>query len=768
MATDEILQLEALFRHLVLPPKLPRDCDSDNVALDRSLGERLQNALAIYHDVGDTRVWRTLEASLQTTGNLNQGPLYQDDLVKAFQLVKDSDCSVWLGLHVVPQNAALIVHRDHATSSVILEEFQTAAPVSDVLKTEHALTWDFPSRAVAVSLSDFSNESFLGNLSRFLEQASSQAFDRFAARASKGGQSIVEIRDCPSPALISEMLMSLLEGLGSPVHVRRLRKRVRDDVVLDTSEIPWRRSPYWLVLRVTLGRILSALLGDAHEAMGRVYYKFIMCAVLANLLRDCVGKLHPEMTLILQAKLCRRLAKLESEKMSASGPLSAAYNDFFAASSGTFGTIVADARHRVVSSWEEYKRGIVRRIPVLPFRVPRNDLFLVLPNSRAVLLCLLSQNLNSTRRQASVDLSALREGTVFQVNQLASKYSLLIDYEASVIDDAALRSLSSSELRCTQIAESIEHFLDRVGDAYMDNSLLMSRYLLQLFELWMRMDKEATATCPLLKSFHPVFVPRSLDVLCLQTMQEMERLSQVQQYIEARISSHDTDHETIFGDPRKPNSFPLRFVYSTEPGEQMAVLAEEIDAASQRSRSHKQSELADLTRQYEELTQAMQSRKCTCTRLSDGSMDVRGCTKCWKKRCRYRLKINAHEDFLPPPKKGPQKAQRAAILLELRMPRYLAAYRAAVWKLHMLGSQVPLTSQGAPQLLFKDLNQLKEFSTAQNSITLASYKKSFLQTHYKKMKLPKKTDEVVFPFGAEFAYYDTSSRLWADQLPKVP
>ncbi|RSL83107.1 hypothetical protein CEP52_016806, partial [Fusarium oligoseptatum] len=347
MATDEILQLEALFRHLVLPPKLPRDCDSDNVALDRSLGERLQNALAIYHDVGDTRVWRTLEASLQTTGNLNQGPLYQDDLVKAFQLVKDSDCSVWLGLHVVLQNAALIVHRDHATSSVILEEFQTAAPVSDVLKTDHALTWDFPSRAVAVSLSDFSNESFLGNLSRFLEQASSQAFDRFAARASKGGQSIVEIRDCPSPALISEMLMSLLEGLGSPVHVRRLRKRVRDDVVLDTSEIPWRRSPYWLVLRVTLGRILSTLLGDAHEAMGRVYYKFIMCAVLANLLRDCVGKLHPEMTLMLQAKLCRRLAKLESEKMSASGPLSAAYNDFFAASSGTFGTIVADARHRV-------------------------------------------------------------------------------------------------------------------------------------------------------------------------------------------------------------------------------------------------------------------------------------------------------------------------------------------------------------------------------------------------------------------------------------
>ncbi|KAK7420614.1 hypothetical protein QQZ08_010306 [Neonectria magnoliae] len=238
--------------------------------------------------------------------------------------------------------------------------------------------------------------------------------------------------------------------------------------------------------------------------------------------------------------------------------------------------------------------------------------------------------------------------------------------------------------------------------------------------------------------------------------------------MDARISSHDTDRETIFGHPRKPSSFPPRFVYSTKLGERMVVLVERIDAASQRSRARKQSELADLMRQYDELTQAMQSRKCTCTRLPDGRMDVRGCTKCWKMRCRYRLKINAHEDFLPLPNAGPQKAQRAAILFELGMPRYLAAYRAAVWKLYLLGSQGPSVSRGAPQLLLKDLNPLKEFSTNRSSVTLAARKKSFLQTHYGKMKLPKKLAEVVLPFGAEFAYYDTSSSLWADQLPKVP
>ncbi|KAF4338326.1 very large low complexity [Fusarium beomiforme] len=788
MATDETLLLEALFHHLVLPPKLPQTFDGDNIALARGLVERLQNALSMFRGIGDPKIWRTLETSLQATKDLNQNPPYLDDFHRALKNLTESDETVWLGLHVAPQNAALIIHRDHgyvystsslfvilatadltrSTGSVIFEEFQTAAPVSDVLKTEHALTWDFPSRAITVRLEDFNSQSFLKNLSQFLEQACSQAFDKFAARASKGGQSVVETRDCPSPALISEILMSLLEGLGSPVHVCRLRKRVRDDVVLGTSEIPWRRSPYWLVLRITLGRILSTMLDDVHEAMGRVYYKFIVCAVLANLLKDCVESLHPEMTLMLQAKLCRRLAKLESEKMSTTASLRAVYDEFFAASSGYFEAIVSDARARVAGMWEEHKRGVIRQIPILPFRASEKDLVLKLFNSHSFLLRLLSQNLKPARRVVSVDLSSLNEGTVSQINQLASKYSALVDCEENMAIDSSRLSSSSSEKRCEQLAMNIENFIQTVGDAYVDNSLLMSRYLLQLFELWKRMDMEATTLCPLLKDFHPVFTPNSLDVLCLQTRYEMERLSDIQQYIESRINALDGNHGTIFYDPTKISSFPARFVYSTQSGERLVVLGDQIDIVSQRSRSQKQSELANLTQQYDELTQAIQSRNCTCTRLPDGSKDVRGCTKCWKWRCRKRLKINAHEDLLPPPTQGPKKAQRATVLLQLRMPNYLSAYRSAVWKLRILGTQVSLASRGAPQLLFKDHQPLQQFSNKQSSLTLASRKKSFCQTHYQKMALPKKPSNVMFPFGAEFTYYDTLTCLWADQLPKIP
>ncbi|GKU22957.1 unnamed protein product, partial [Fusarium langsethiae] len=769
MSTDEVSLRETLFHHLVLPPKLPRTFDGDNVALAQNVAERLQHAWGRFRGIGDPKVWETLEASLQATRNLNEGPLYQDDIFRALKNVQSSGGAVWLGIHVVPQNAALIIHGDPETDQIIFEEFQAAALVSDILKAEHALTWDFPSRAIAVSSSDFNNESFLENLSRFLEEASSKTFDKFAARASKGGQSIVETRDCASSTLISEILMSLLEGIGNPAHPRRLRKRVRDDVVLDQSEIPWRRSPYWLVLRVTLGRILSTLLDDSHEAIGRVYYKFIICVVLANLLRDCVGSLQPDMVLMIQAKLCRRLAKLESEKEAASGRLREVYDDFFTASSDLFRTIVANAKAHVASSWEGYKQGITRRVPTLPSRAADSDLVLDLPNSHPILLQLLSHQPRPTRSHVSVDLSLLNEGTVSQVNELASKYSALVDCSENMVDNITNCSSNSKEA-CEQLAKSIERFIGAVGEAYVDNPLLMSRYLLQLFELWMHMDMEATTICPLLMQFHPIFVPSSLDVLCLQTRQELERLGQVQRYLQSRISALAEDHETIFSDPNKASSFPFRLVYSSPSRDSLVVLGEKIDSVSQRSRSQKQSELALLTRQYEILTEAMQGMQCVCTRMPDGSRDVRGCTKCWKKRCRKRLSITAHEDLLPAATTDSRKAHRATILLQIRMPAYLSAYRSALWKLYLLGTKVPLASKGAPQLLFKDLTSLQSFATTttDSCITLASRKKSFIKTHYAKMRLPKRDAEVIFPFGAEFTYYDSSSCLWADQLPEVP
>ncbi|RSL53391.1 hypothetical protein CEP54_010421 [Fusarium duplospermum] len=776
MNSEQPPLVEAVFHHLVLPPKLPRKFDGDNAELAVNLGKRLHEALPALRNVGNPAVWDALDASLRATRALDQGFLGGDDLLEGFRTVAESEAPVWLALHITQQNAALLIHRDASGEKIIFESFQVSAPVRDVLSAAHALTWDFPGRAVSVPLHIFNDASFQQNLSDFLEQSSTEAFDQFAARATKGGQSVVEARDCPSPALVNDMLMSLLEGLGNPTTVRQVRKRVRDDVVLDSSDVPWRRSPYWLVLRVTAARILSAMLGDIDERIGRVYYKFLICVVLANLLGESVETLHPEMTLILQAKLCRRLAKLESENKAATGPLRLAYEDLFSATRAFFEGTVDRAKREVAAQWEDYKASIVRQIPLLPGRAPRDDLSLRLPNSGPILLDLLSKTSMDTSRGVRLDVPSLQEGTISQVNQLTATYTSLINYEESFKGTFKDPSRAPGQV-CIEFSTRINTYLKKGEKACRDNPFLMSRYLLRLFELWMHMDRAAIYACPLLKDFHPVFVPQALDVLCLMTREEMERLAHVQEYIAGRVKDHTKHGKTIFSNPRIESAFAFDYVYETTAGESMVQLIEEIEEASEKSRESKEAELEALTDKYRILTQEMQSASCTCTRRPDGTTDTKGCQKCKKRRHRKTLKLMVHEDFLPSSETYDDEAHCAAIVYELRIPKYLAAYRQATWDLYVLGSPPALTQSPNPIVVLDQVDRLKRFARKRPthkgpadkySITLASRKKLFSQTHWRKMKLPKQPHEVILPFGAEFSYYDASSRIWADELPETP
>jgi hypothetical protein len=178
------------------------------------------------------------------------------------------------------------------TDTVIFEVSEASPRAEDVLATDNALQWDFPGRAAEVPADKFFKQTFQESLATFLEKASMEDMGRFAARSSKANISPVETRDTTDPALISQMLMPLLEAVGSPIDVPRIRKRVRDDVTIGAAELPWRRLPLWLVLRVASQRQLCLALG--HE-IGRACYKFLMCTVMAELLRDCSVRLAPEL-----------------------------------------------------------------------------------------------------------------------------------------------------------------------------------------------------------------------------------------------------------------------------------------------------------------------------------------------------------------------------------------------------------------------------------------------------------------------------------------
>jgi hypothetical protein len=68
----------------------------------------------------------------------------------------------------------------------------------------------------------------------------------------KGTSEVFEECDTIHPGFVTEDFMNTLEALGDAAQVAVLQKHIRDDVIWSRGRIPWRRSPFWLVLKVAL------------------------------------------------------------------------------------------------------------------------------------------------------------------------------------------------------------------------------------------------------------------------------------------------------------------------------------------------------------------------------------------------------------------------------------------------------------------------------------------------------------------------------------
>src|SRR5258708_10173593 len=203
-------------------------------------------------------------------------------------------------MHIRAQNAALIVRRLSSGDFVQFEAFEVSPQNNDVMMTTGKLLCSYPGPAILVPTDIFMNECFLQNLSSFLVRMDVDCLDS-APTTSKAGSNVVEVRETVHPRYISELLMGILGGCGQPVDVDRITKRIGDEVLWDDAYKPWRRSPLWLAIRVSLQSSLRIT----------SLYKTFMLFFHTHLLRSCVGRDFPsELLYAMRVKIARRLSKL--------------------------------------------------------------------------------------------------------------------------------------------------------------------------------------------------------------------------------------------------------------------------------------------------------------------------------------------------------------------------------------------------------------------------------------------------------------------------
>jgi hypothetical protein len=641
------------------------------------------------------------------------------------------------------------------TGAVVFEAFEISPSSAEVLASERALVRDFPDCSAQISLEKFLKPSFQYALADFLEKGSMEPLRCFQALVTKAHTAIVESRDTANPGLITHFLIPLLESIGSSgdEDAPRLRKRVRDDANIEATELPWRRLPLWTTLRVGIQRQLQISHGNK---AGRACYKFLIVTLLTELLLECPGKLAPELTLTLRAKICRRLAKLEQEKEI----LPEVYGHLFETTTAFFKESIMQVTRSVNMAWEKFKRDTTRSVHRLPTRADQQALFLSLPNSGLYLQDVLGLPRLQKKTSPSLQLPSLHDTTIEQVEQFTNTYHRLAELENKIEtrEEPQLSGDLTLELICEKLSDAIFGLVNRVGTAYNSDPEQISIFILSLFRLWVRLDKCMVKTCPVLLQYHPVFTPELLDALHLPTVAEMHRLRDIQTYIRNRCEGCKYQ-TTIFSEP-KEKCFVVKY-FSTSNS--MQRLHERIKQASEDSREAKKSELERWWSEYDEHSLGISGGTCTCTFKHDGTRDVRGCTKCWHWRARNRMQIYAHEDFLPS-----DTIKAAAVVFELGISQSFAAYRNATWKIFTLA--YPAKPQfESPTKLLKDYDPLQAFAPRQfTGITIASTSKSFRGTHYKvsKQRMKASESDVLYPNGLNFSYFDMGSNTWVKNFDK--
>ncbi|KAF7169283.1 hypothetical protein CNMCM5623_002079 [Aspergillus felis] len=748
MAEPNIVALT--FNHVALPPRLPgnHDSNTDTEKVNRELVVRLLWSVDALRSACDKlAIWNAIEKLLRTCTRLNGNTfINRDAALCAFKEIVPGDALI---LHIAQQNACLCLRRPCDDEDVVvIEAFETSPTTEQTLAADGALSWDFPGQAVLLPLHDFSDPLFQSNFAALLEKASTEPIYEFAAKTRKAGAEVSEARDSTEPGFITQFLMTFVAANGERACPPLLRKRVRDDVCWNNAELPWRRSPFWLVLRVCIERMLIFRLG---EALGRLYYKVLLCALMSGLLDDAVNHLSPEDCHFLKTKLCRRLAKLEVEKENCTASVADSYRNLLSAVGQMCQKSVSNATTALELEWKSFKRSLERKIPSLPLYAHQNDLEISLRNSAAFFHSILKPPQKIPWQPLSIDSQQLtcniQKATTNAFLDLVTNYSALADRERAIESKAreAPRTKVDCEALCMNLASTIEGYLNTASNAYQDDPEQMGIFILNLFEMWVHMDKCATAVCPLLKSYHPWVKPELFDVILLSRLSDMERLQKIQVYINIRCKQARADRRAIFDDP-SPRCFADRY-FDSEDGEPMHQLQRKIKAASLKAREDKVAELERINNEFRDLTEKKTMNACTQRLHPDGTHDIRGCSHCYYIRRRRRLKIDVHEDFLPP---DDDTARQRAVVFELNLPKWFDAYRAATWNTIATLTRAPTDGPsdfGDPEMLLGSYSQLKNYHTTRKNegLTLASFSKSYLKTHYSWNALPARSSTVLLP-----------------------
>ncbi|KIW36714.1 uncharacterized protein PV06_11123 [Exophiala oligosperma] len=763
--------LEYIYHHLFFPPKLPQADDANPEAF-HALHGMLQDALIKYAEAvgsGDLKLGNCsamLESFRQ--GRQPDGSLIAEHLDNVLQgALSDREASLetldvvdfdalrpLLAFEIRAQNAGVIVS-SRAGRSCVFELFELSPDSASIMAAEGRLRRPFPGSFIEVSKERLNDPAFRAALVDTFYKMDSESVNDTIPHISKASTSIPEIRDTAHPRLVTELVREILRAVGQDVQLPLIQKNTRDDVLWHNALTPWRRSPTWLLLRVSIQR---CLLEQTHGSEDSGHYKPFMIYFFAQVLKlSAQPDIPPDRRQVMRMKINRRLLKLNPE---GNEPWLSEVERILRSS------YMEDLRRwRQLEMLDDPDGAFERFATTGEFSV--DDTVLSLVSLHPYLDIVMHRPPNPAGygippvkflERTSVGPRSLPVRPPGEQQAMLALWLRDVEHWVEIhLDEWSGCSVSDGKA-VVGLADIMREYRSTALEVYEGDPVNYSLMCLTLMELWAEMDRRTLRAVPLMRDFSSEWTHEMLQPLLLPKYSQMERLRKIEQYLTERGCRLTPSPKSMFCSVMNSSAFAVRY-YNTSAAHQ--DLRRQIENSAQRERDQKMSELAQKKSRRDTLLRESNQLQCSYIEVhrqyGDTEVHSPHCRKCRLKSEAASLEIYVHEWPLPA-----KEDELKAAIFELDVPPIVQAWRCASYSLKMdVFARNSLQERGADRM-----HQLLTYEglrcwvrTPHARFGLASSAKPFVLSHYNKRKISIATVEsVCVAQGMQLALYDLSQR----------
>ncbi|RBR20353.1 uncharacterized protein FIESC28_05317 [Fusarium coffeatum] len=709
-------QVEYLFHHLFLPPKLPGGDDS-SVLKTIFLMEFVQQSLRRFADVLVEEDAATIQPAISMLREMQlttdvKGFLDQDGVESVLRrLSRENPVALF---HVVAQNAGLLIRR--MEDSVCFETFELSPTNAAAMVTKGRLVRQFPDTATKISDKEFDNKEFQQVLANTLVKMSYQKVAEAQPTARKSRADHHEERETTDPMIVNELLTSFLRGVGVQAHINGIRKNTREETSYNSSKLPWRRSPTWLLIRVGLQLTMTRLTGGSDDT----YKRFMVFLMAHALIKANEASASSEVLHIMMTKISHRLCKLKELR-----------DDEWLS---TVQAVVSEASKILDVRWERIRSYSEPQLDIntLASSETQDRFFFSLPDIDNFIASIQRRGSNddtSTFRPVAhirpLDAYILPDVCIPQDRSYLSFSLAMVESWVQTNLDEWITKHIQEETACGSLKALLEIYHSRAKDFYSGRPEGASQMLLTIGEIWVGADRSALYHYPLLKEYDSEVPTMIWQALLLQSKVDMARLHRLESYLASRNGA--SNRPSVFRSFGVSMSFPVQYFQSS------SMLQTKKQRIEEKAELHKQAKIEEfyqLKTRYNDLMQRYNSTPCRQVYVTELGVTFPThdphCNRCSLKDQANNLQITVHEWPLPT-----NNLQAQATVFELGIPQPFAEWRDVTY--YMIHDVMSFKSFGQRPSLSYSLDSYSGLSAWCNSwpsrVHLLSETKPHLQTH---------------------------------------